>query len=412
MVSAALLRISCFAVMLAGFAVHAADDTAPANQGLSDRLRVSGFGTAGYSHYSSEDADYVGTQQPDGPGRTGRSSGSLDTNLGVQLDARIVDSLGATLQVLSEYLPDGSWDPRVSVGSLRWEVSDRLALRIGRFQSSTFLATDYRYVRFANPWPRPPREVYGVQPTTRLDGADLSWQMPLNDGRLMLRAGGGEVSSGAVASTAGQTDEIVYRGGFLRAQWERGAWLTSASLTHNRVSFAPSGVVGQALQLLGRLDPAAGEAAIVEDKPNTALALGLAYDSDTWVVQAEWARAWNDSILIDRSGAYLQAGHRFGPALPYLMVAERWTHGQKIHSANPAAESLLRVLYRNQHSDQRSLTLGVNFELRDRLMLKGAVEWVKPDSGGTGLQGNIGPGYSREAPKSERLLTLNLDFVF
>jgi len=54
----------------------------------------------------------------------------------------------------------------------------------------------------------------------------------------------------------------------------------------------------------------------------------------------------------------------------------------------------------------------MNLELRERLMLKSAVEWVKPDSGGTGLQGNIGPGYSREAPKSERLFTLNLDFVF
>lgn len=412
MVSAALIRLFCIVAMLAGVSARAADEAAPTSDWLQDRLRLSGFGTAGYSWYSSTDADYVGTQQPDGPGRTGQSSGSLDSNLGLQLDARITGSLGATLQVLSEYLPEGTWTPRLSVGSLRWEATDQLALRIGRFQSSTFLATDYRYVRFANPWPRPPREVYGVQPTTRLDGADLSWQMPLNGGRLQLRAGGGEVSSGAVASTAGKADEIVYRGGFLRAQWESGGWLASASFTHDRVSFAPSGVVGQALQLLAKLDPAAGEAAIVEDKPNSALALGLAYDSDTWVVQAEWARAWNESILIDRSGAYLQAGHRFGPALPYLMVAERWTHGQKIHSANPAAESLLRLLYRNQHSDQRSLTLGMNLELRERLMLKSAVEWVKPDSGGTGLQGNIGPGYSREAPKSERLLTLNLDFVF
>ncbi|MCX9157836.1 hypothetical protein OPU71_17060 [Niveibacterium sp. 24ML] len=407
------LRFACLAVALLGPIGHAAaQDESAAQAGFGERFRVSGFGTAGFSAYSSEVADYVGTQQPDGPGRTGETSGSLDSNLGVQLDAQILPQLSATLQVLSEYLPEGNWDPRVSVGSLRWEASDQLALRVGRFQSSTFLATDYRYVRFANAWPRPPREVYGVQPTTRLDGADLSWQMPLRDGRLMIRAGGGEVTSGAVASTAGASDEIVYRGGFLRAQWEAGSWLASASLAHNRVTFAPSGVVGQALQLLAKLDPAAGEAAIVDDKPNTALALGLAYDSETWFVQAEWARAWNDSILIDRSGAYLQAGHRFGRALPYLMLAERWTHGQKIRSGIPAAEALLRVLYRNQHSDQRSATLGVNVELFDRAMLKGAIEWVRPASGGTGLQGNIGPGYSRESPKSERLFTLNLDFVF
>lgn len=409
----ALIRLACLFAALLGPAAHAtSEDAGAAKPLLGETFRLSGFGTAGFSWYSSELADYVGTQQPDGPGRTGETSASLDSNLGVQLDAQIVPRLSATLQLLSEYLPEGNWDPRISVGSVRWEASDQIALRLGRFQSSTFLATDYRYVRFANAWPRPPREVYGVQPTTRLDGADLSWSTPLWDGRLQVRGGGGEVSSGAVASTAAQADEIVYRGGFLRAQWESGGWLASASLAHNRVSFAPSGVVGQALQLLARLDPAAGEAAIVEDKPNTAFALGLSYDSETWFVQAEWARAWNESILIDRSGAYLQAGHRFGRTLPYLMLAERWTHGQKIHSSNPAAEALLRVLYQNQHSDQRSASLGMNVELFERVMLKTAVEWVRPTSGGTGLQGNIGRGYSRESPQTERLLTLNLDFVF
>ncbi|GAA5185750.1 hypothetical protein GCM10025771_42440 [Niveibacterium umoris] len=394
-----------------GCALAAAPD-ASQSTGWAERFRLSGFGTAGFSHYSSEVADYVGTQQPDGPGRTGASSASLDSNLGLQLDAQLAPTISATLQVVTEYLPDGSWDPAISVGSLRWEASSQIALRAGRFQSSTFLATDYRYVRFANLWVRPPREVYGVQPTTRLDGADASWQTSLGGGRLLLRAGGGEVSSGAVATTAGAADEIIYRGGFVRGQWETGPWLLSGSLTRNRVSFAPSGVVGQALQLLARLDPVAGNAAIVDDKPNTALALGFAYDSDAWVAQAEWARAWNDSILIDRSGAYLLAGHRFGPTLPYLMFAQRWTHGQKIHSDRPAAEALLRQLYANQHSDTRSLTLGLNVELRERVLLKGAFEWVQPTPGGTGLQGNIARGYSRSDPASERLLTLNLDFVF
>lgn len=386
---------------------------APTDAGaVLERLRLSGFGTAGWSWSSARDADYVGTQQPDGPGRTGETSGSLDSNFGLQLDARLGDTVSASLQVLSEYRPEGDWTPQLSVASLRWTPAPALAIRAGRFQSSTFLATDYRYVRFANIWLRPPREVYGVQPTNRLDGADLSWQRPLGEGRLLLRGGAGEVVSGAVATESGKSDEIRYRGAFLRAEWEGGPWLVSGSVTHNRVSFAPSGPVGRALDSLAALDPEAAAAAVVDERPNTALALGVAYDSPTWVLQAEWARAWNKSILIDRSGAYALAGHRFGRLLPYLMAAERWTHGQKIHSAVPAAEALLRLLYANQHSDQRSLTLGLNIELRERLMLKLGHEWIAPTAGGTGLQGNIWRDYSRTAPSPRRLLSINLDGVF
>jgi len=66
---------------------------------------------------------------------------------------------------------------RVEWANLIYALSPDASVRIGRIVLPTFMVADSRKVGYANPWVRPPVEVYGLVPITQSDGLDASYRV-------------------------------------------------------------------------------------------------------------------------------------------------------------------------------------------------------------------------------------------
>lgn len=159
-------------------------------------LKVDGFGTLG-AVYSDEDrADFVGDVfDPDGAGRTRRWSPEVDSRLGLQVSGDLTPHLDAVVQVIAEQRYDDSYTPTVEWANLQYAVSEALDVRAGRSVLPVFFTSEYRKVGYANPWVRPPQEVYRLVPVTNADGLDLTYHGHFGGFTNTVRATYGETSA-------------------------------------------------------------------------------------------------------------------------------------------------------------------------------------------------------------------------
>src|SRR5476649_388311 len=151
---------------------RAADDSA------FSMLSFNGFGTIGVVH-SSEDQAYFtsSTYKPTGAGYSHAWSPDVDSRIGAQVAADFTPELSAVVQVIAEQGYDNTYRPNVEWANIKYQLTPDFGVRLGRIELPTFLVSDVRKVGYANPWVRPPIEVYGVAPLTNNDGADFSYRM-------------------------------------------------------------------------------------------------------------------------------------------------------------------------------------------------------------------------------------------
>src|ERR1700723_2672446 len=177
-------------------AYAASDDTGPSI------FSFSAFGTLGLVHSSEDRADFTASPlAPDGPGFTDAWSPDVDSRLGAQVMARFTPQLSAMLQVISEQRYNDTYTPHVEWANITYQPIPELSLRVGRIVLPTFLISDSRKVGYANPWVRPPVEVYSLSPIFHSDGGFVSFQVHL-----------GEVLN-TVVGTYGQTSFGYPQGG-------------------------------------------------------------------------------------------------------------------------------------------------------------------------------------------------------
>ncbi|MBL8483771.1 MAG: hypothetical protein JNJ60_16370, partial [Rhodocyclaceae bacterium] len=101
-----------------------------------------------------------------------------------------------------------------------------------------------------------------------------------------------------------------------------------------------------------------------------------------------------------------------GAWMPYATLARRSTSGPEGDSrAGPFAPQIAQLL-KSQHSDETSVSLGLSWSAAARLTVKGQIDWIRPDHNSFGTYRNFAPDYNFAAPGTDRLFTLNFDFVF
>ncbi len=136
-----------------------------------------GFGTFGVVHSDEDQADFAaGLFVPDGAGYTRAWSPEVDSVLGLQITADLTPRLTGILQVVSEQRYDENYTPTVEWANLKFDITPDLSVRAGRMVQQTFMVSEYRKVRYATPWVRPPKEVYDMIPVTNADGIDLNYR--------------------------------------------------------------------------------------------------------------------------------------------------------------------------------------------------------------------------------------------
>lgn len=384
----------------------------------------SGYGTLGVAHSDESRADYLVDEfKPNGPGYTHRWSPDVDSRIGAQVTATFTPKISAVVQVISQQGYDDSYRPTVEWANVKYQVTPDFSVRAGRIVLPIYMVTDSRRVGYANPWVRPPVEVYSLVPLTAVDGIDANYRFVAGDVTATLQATFASSdshfpdASGFNPGVAKARHEVAVVGmverGFATLRVNYGhADLTIDSFKPFFDAYRQFGPVGA--QIADRFD--------VDKRGVDFVGIGAAYDPGRWFVTAEWARFNTHSVLGAKSGWYVSAGHRFGPVTPYLTYAsmkaesDRSDPGLPLQGLPPQAAGTAAFLNQTLNMTlglvpgQHTISAGMRWDFMRNAAFKVQVDEVHVDSDSTGTFGNFQPGFSPGA--RVRIVSAVVDFIF
>jgi hypothetical protein len=347
----------------------------------------------------------------------------VDSRIGAQVSARIAPRFSAVVQVISQQRYDDTYRPVVEWANLKYEATPDFSVRAGRIVLPIYMVTDSRRVGYANPWVRPPVEVYSLVPVTTLDGIDANWRTVLGEFTATFQATCGRTDShfpDASGFNAGVAQARRVLAGV--ATLERGfATLRvnggRASLTID--AFRP---FEDAYRQFGPAGRAIADRYSVDDRKVDFVGVGAMYDPGRWFVTGEWARFATHSVLGTKSAWYVSGGHRFGRWTPYLtyarMKADSNTSDPGLDPSGLPPEAAATVQFLNatlNHTlglvpQQRTLSAGVRWDFARNAALKLQLDEVRVDEGSRGTFGNFQPGF--EPGTTARVFSAVVDFIY
>ncbi len=383
--------------------------------GIAIETYLSGFGTASLSCFSSDTADYVINDQPEGAGRTRHCDAGLDSSLGVQLDLGLSESVDFALQIVADRNTDRSYTPDVTLAQLRWRPTDALTLRFGRMPTDAFLHAENRQVRYAMPWVRPPLAVYGLMPTFSQDGLTIIHERRISSWNLEWHGGITRINMDSPLSNSRETSSVEANGPFLNLTLRDRNTRIKLGYAYGKTSISSSGVEQILSGLRTFVFPDGAQLAddLAIDRAATHLfGFSVSHERNDWQAMAEFGYRSIEGFFRDQYGAYVTLGRRFGPWMPYSTLARRWTRGPDSDSRAGFLQPQVDALLASSRYDTSSLALGLSREITEQTTLKFQADWIQPDKNSWGLYYNHAPDYDYANPDSDWLFTLSLDFIF
>jgi hypothetical protein len=406
-----LTAIALVAVMGGSFTARAEDSS-------TAMFSFSGFGTLGVVHSGEKNADFVGNSfQPSGAGFSRAWSADVDSRLGAQVTANFTTQISAVVQVISEQRFDNTYIPHVEWANVKYRFTPDLYIRVGRIALPSFLVSDYRKVGYANPWVRPPLEVYSLVPVTTNDGMDASYRL----------AAGEFTNTAQITYGQSDTDEVSSSIDKARRVWgisdtvERGALILRASYLHGNVTVASITPLFAAFRQFGPPGIALSDKYDSDARPFDFIGLGGIYDAGGWFVMGEWGTTESHSALGKRSAWYGSGGYRFGKLTPYLTYAEARAdsntsdpglnpagfpaeQGQTIAGLNAGLNAILRAI-----PVQKTFSIGGRWDFRKNAALKVQYEHIRLGAGSAGTL-SAHPGF--QPGGTLNVFSAAVDFVF
>ena len=378
------------------------------------------FGTLGIVHSDEDKADFrANSLHNDGVGSSKSVAANIDSLIGGQVTAQVNDKLTAVLQVISQRKPDGKYTPDIEWANLRYQLTPELSVRAGRSVLATFLESTYHNIGYANHWVRPPVEVYGLVPITSRDGISANYTFVRED---MLNS---------LEITYGETNTDLADGSSVSAKkslgiantFELGDLTIHASFQAGTLDINSYDALIAAFKLFG----AAGDKLATYYDPNDSklsfIGIGASYDPGQWFLKAEWGQTKSDSIVGEKSGAYVSGGYRIGRLTPYLTLAK--ARGESFPAESTLDLSTLppslvffggalnQALLEFQATTspvQDSISVGLRWEVNRRVAFSAQLDHSNMKKGSTGYLTNLQPGF--EPGGSLNLISASLSFVF
>ena len=409
-----MLHAIIVVAMLSSASVCAEDEDSKGSM-----VSFSGFGTLGLVHSSEDRADFTANLlQPNGAGYTHSWSSDIDSRLGVQATVHFTPQLSAMLQVIAEQRYDDTYKPHVEWANITYQPTPEFSVRLGRIVLPTFLLSDSRKVGYANPWVRPPVEVYGLSPVFDSDGADASYKM--NVGSLV----------NTLLGTYGKTRFGVPPSGTLEA---RHLWVLADTIEYGQLTLhiayqsstytydALDGLFN-ALSQFGPQGAALAEKYDLDNERAQLVTAGALYDPGKWFVTGEWGRRNLHSAFGEESAWYLSGGYRLAKFTPYLTYTETKVDSRTFdpgltvsalpsYLAGPATglnAGLNAVLA--EAAAQKTLSVGSRWDVMKNIDLKIQYDHIDLGSGSAGTLINVQPGFQRGG--TVNLISITLDFVW
>src|SRR5690606_7255284 len=242
-------------------------------------VEFNGFGTLGVVHSSEDRADFVNSsRQPDGAGHSSDFAFDVDSRLGIQATANPDGRVAAVIQVVAEQDEDDTYTPSIEWANLKYDITPESSIRAGRTVLPIFMVSDSRKVGYANPWLRPPTELYNLVPVTSNDGVDVLYQARAGPALTTLQAylgqadfptpelGRFEARNTYGASGGVLVGDIEIRAGYVHSH------VTSEAVNSLFAAFRRFGPRGSAIA--DRFD--------LDDKQIEVFTVGLRYDPGRW----------------------------------------------------------------------------------------------------------------------------------
>lgn len=402
-----------------------------AQTGLEDeRLRFSGFGTLGVTRGGDEVLGFRRDMYREGV-FAGHASVWADSLLGVQVDARATDHLGATLQLVGKDRADDSLEDAVEWAFLRYHFNPDWTLRAGRIGFDVFLLSEYRSLGFSYLWTRPPIEFYAPVAFDSFDGADLAWTRPLGEGTFRLKLYAGQTANNFFVEEQLLEVELnpIY-GVSLSWESERWQWRISAAsnqFDESQENFPGTEPLAAVLNSVAGLWPEAqryvGRMAL--DEPHVDYYnIGMVFTEAPWLIQSEIGYVDSEVGLFPTLyNGYLSLGYQIGAVTLFGLVSSVHEEGDRdlllpapvypgmdlLNGQLALLQQATQRLFDSTHFNQTTWTTGLRWDLRYDLALKLQADHSRVEAYGGSL-------WDRQEPvgkdKALNTLSINLNFVF
>ncbi|NMG32003.1 hypothetical protein [Aromatoleum evansii] len=384
---------------------HADTDVSP----HPPRFELSGFGTLGAVTTDDKDVwftrygvNYPGAKDPDF---------SPDSLAGIQGSLRLTPYNDITLQGLVREDGGASQNPQLTLAFFRQTLAPGLSVRVGRVRVPFFMLSDSLYVNYANPWVRPPVEVYGLNPFNDLDGIDFIYNARVGtfDMEVHPYYGGGRIPF--YQGKARLKEALGLNLGLSRGDF-------SLHLGHGEGTFTLER--GDALfAAVSNILLRTGQGRVIADLSGTHGrtsfdSVGVQWDDGSWQLVGEYARRKTNRYAASAHGWYLSLGKRFGAVMPYVVVARQTLDEQFAEAKLPPGRlaALWDLFLVSRNNAQHSLTLGARWELAAYAAIKAEVTQTRPDDDSWG---SYAPRVDAQTPIGGRTLntfSLSLDVSF
>jgi hypothetical protein len=371
----------------------------------AENIQFSGFATVGAVHGSSKTlpfarigVDAPGDQDPDfGP----------DTVLGLQASYRLSPRSTAALQFVSRETARNDYAPRVSLAFLSHQFAPELTARAGRLRIPFFMLSESIDINYSNPWVRPPVEVYGLNPFSDLDGADVLYRTQLKGMNLEVHP---YVGASSIPIIRGGTAKLKRLRG-LRATLDTGELIVSAG--HAAAELSVQRTAPAVLAFINAMPEQARAYINGSGARVTFSSIGFQWDKDNWQFSGELARSTADRFTNSAKGGYFTAAYRFGAFTPYLSLARQRQDDTLVPDGLAADNNTLRAFNRSRNQAQKSITTGIRWDIDPQVALKAELSHVRTDRGALGSffpRGNVfAEGLD---DRKINLLSVSVDVVF
>lgn len=328
-----------------------------------DRLRFNGFLSLLYG-VSNNDAGYAGYNK--------EGTFQNESLFGLQGSFTLSDKTDVTMQLVGRGSDD--WDPSMEWAYISHQFTPALKMRAGKMRIPFFMYSDSLDVGYAQPWARPPIEVYNGIPITNYTGVDALYDINLDNSTLTLQGFGGETRD-TVAVTGDSLDIALDNLYGAVVNWTNFTWAL-------RTNYAEGD-----LDLNG------------ETYGTRFVGMGFNYNDGVWQIVSEITSTEVEGPITDDDSGYITLARSFGSLSPYVTYAMRestddedrpLTRAQVTTPGSPVFG--LAIASDIENVNRTSYSVGLRWDVMSNVAIKFDVTRATDfgDTGG-GLEGNVAP---------------------
>ncbi|MCK9684655.1 hypothetical protein [Scleromatobacter humisilvae] len=432
-----LARLQRATWLAASFAALSSTASAQDATGSSD-FRLNGFGTLGLVDVLPHDSWGFRREIDQTEHHDQHLRADVDSRLGLQASWRLDPQFELVGQlVLKPRAHEAADDESLAEAFAAWRPAPEWEIRAGRTSPDLFLLADVRNVGFAYPWMRPSVDFYGWMPASTLDGADVSRQWLLGDGRLRAKIFAGKTSVTLGANQPDTTDDHGNVHPLLGSTlaFDAGGLTIKATVAEAHTRSRNFDNVIQAyngLDQLARLPVpvVSTQAAQLRDSFSSHTfvtryaALGVSWDMSPWQMQAELSRITGNFESSSAWYGYASLARRIDDVTLFTMVGRarssraplpqpQWT-GALAPVVGPVLAQQAQTLgtdiagqYNSGRENEGTLTVGSRWDINAQVALKAQLDVVRSAAYGGGLW-----GFNTPAAHHASVLSAGMDFVF